>query len=196
MFILTMPLLLIAAAAGAWTLRLDIDTDNDPSTLNLSTDDASAEISLHLWPDVSGEPISEITFGLGISCSQCGGPEDAEILVDCELLATGQDWMDHPAFQTTWHDVATCIDCCDETIGIWLGDFFGAAAEPAFEPFVPVTLVRFQSTALGGPGPYCPGMHKRVALYVDGEWHEVILDADGVIPLEKSTLSAVKGLYR
>jgi hypothetical protein len=194
--ILMTGLMLTATMASAWTLRLDIDTDSDPSTLNLSTNDESAEISLHLWPDASGEPISEIQFGLGVSCTQCGPPEEAGMLVDCELLATSQDWMDHPAFQTTWHDVATCIDCCDEAIGFWLGDFFGAAADPAFEPFVPVTLVRFQSTAIGGPGPHCPAMHKRVAVFVDGDRHEVIIDADGVIPNVQFTWSVVKALYR
>jgi hypothetical protein len=39
-------------------------------------------------------------------------------------------------------------------------------------------------------------MHKRVALFVDGERHEVILDADDVIPVARSTWSGLKGLYR
>jgi hypothetical protein len=111
-------LVFTASSAGAWTLHLDIDTDLDPSTLTLSTNDVEADLVLQLWPDVSGESISEIEFGLGISCVQCGGPENIVVLIECGLLQSGQDWLDHPAFQTAWHDVATCIDCCDEETGV------------------------------------------------------------------------------
>jgi hypothetical protein len=196
-FMLMIPLVLVASGASGWTLRLDIDTDFDPSTLELSTNDTSAEIALHLWPDYSGEPISEISFILGGSCTQCGPPEESALLMECGLWYADQDWMNHPAFQTTWHDVATCIDCCDEEeTGLWLGNVYGASADPAFAPEVPVTLVRFPAQTLGGPGPHCPSMYKRLSVFVGEEHHEVILDADGVIAVAQMSWSTLKGRYR
>jgi hypothetical protein len=105
-------LTLIAVPVLAYQILLDIDLDDDPYTLNESTPEESALVRMILAPEVGGEWITFIEFGLGGTCWFCFEDYFHMYGTDCELFAFIEPWIEHPLFAYSEIGGATCIDCC------------------------------------------------------------------------------------
>ncbi len=110
-FLLVVILGALVLPTRAYELYLDIDTDGDPTTINTITWESTATVNLVVAPTIPHEELWEFSFGMGGSCTECGGVFAYGTEHDLGNTSSWT-WDTHDYFYGTW-DYATCINCPD-----------------------------------------------------------------------------------